>query len=85
MRCLSAEPLLNRLFRNRPALLAWRARLVPTALALFVVQNPLEERASPKARKWTATAASGFIRANDAHRRALPRKSAGCAGREIHP
>ena len=31
-------------FRNRPALTAWRTRLVPSALALFVVQNPLEDR-----------------------------------------
>jgi hypothetical protein len=46
-------------YRNRPALEAWRTRLVPTALALFVLQNPLEERL-PEGTKWTATAASGL-------------------------
>ncbi|MCU6300645.1 class I SAM-dependent methyltransferase [Enterobacter cloacae] len=52
-------------FRNRPALLAWRARLVPTALALFVVQNPLEERL-PEGTKMDSDSRQWFIHANDA-------------------
>ncbi|ELE9706294.1 class I SAM-dependent methyltransferase [Enterobacter cloacae] len=52
-------------FRNRPALLAWRARLVPTALALFVVQNPLEDRL-PEGTKMDSDSRQWFIHANDA-------------------
>ena len=52
-------------FRNRPALLAWRARLVPTALALFVVQNPLEDRL-PDGTKMDSDSRQWFIHANDA-------------------
>lgn len=50
-------------FRNRPALTAWRTRLVPTALALFVVQNPLEERL-PEGTKMDSDSRQWFIHAN---------------------
>ncbi|MGY5369860.1 class I SAM-dependent methyltransferase [Enterobacter oligotrophicus] len=52
-------------FRHRPALAAWRARLVPGALALFVVQNPLEERL-PEGTKMDSESRQWFIHANDA-------------------
>lgn len=44
---------------------AWRARLVPKALALFVVQNPLEERL-PEGTKMDSESRQWFIHANDA-------------------
>jgi hypothetical protein len=46
-------------YRTRPALAAWRARLVPTALAIFVVQIHWKI-SSPKARRWTRKAVSGL-------------------------
>ena len=52
-------------FRNRPALTAWRTRLVPSALALFVVQNPLEDRL-PDGTKMDSDSRQWFIHANDA-------------------
>lgn len=52
-------------YRNRPALAAWRARLVPGALALFVVQNPLEDRL-PEGTKMDSESRQWFIHANDA-------------------
>ncbi len=52
-------------FRNRPALAAWRTRLVPSALALFVVQNPLEDRL-PDGTKMDSDSRQWFIHANDA-------------------
>ncbi|EMV7408451.1 TPA: class I SAM-dependent methyltransferase [Enterobacter soli] len=52
-------------YRNRPALEAWRTRLVPTALALFVVQNPLEDRL-PEGTKMDSDSRQWFIHANDA-------------------
>ena len=52
-------------YRNRPALTAWRTRLVPTALALFVVQNPLEGRL-PEGTKMDSDSRQWFIHANDA-------------------
>lgn len=52
-------------FRTRPALAAWRARLVPSALALFVVQNPLEDRL-PEGTKMDSESRQWFIHANDA-------------------
>lgn len=52
-------------FHNRPALSAWRARLVPSALALFVVQNPLEDRL-PEGTKMDSDSRQWFIHANDA-------------------
>ncbi|HDR2754805.1 TPA: class I SAM-dependent methyltransferase [Enterobacter asburiae] len=52
-------------YRNRPALEAWRTRLVPTALALFVLQNPLEERL-PEGTKMDSDSRQWFIHANDA-------------------
>lgn len=47
-------------YRTRPAMAAWRARLVPRALALFVVQNPLEERL-PEGTKMDSETASGLF------------------------
>ncbi|MEA9396571.1 class I SAM-dependent methyltransferase [Lelliottia amnigena] len=52
-------------YRTRPAMAAWRARLVPKALALFVVQNPLEERL-PEGTKMDSESRQWFIHANDA-------------------
>lgn len=52
-------------YRTRPAMAAWRARLVPRALALFVVQNPLEERL-PEGTKMDSESRQWFIHANDA-------------------
>lgn len=52
-------------YRNRPALAAWRTRLVPSALALFAVQNPLEERL-PEGTKMDSESRRWFIHANDA-------------------
>ena len=52
-------------YRNRPAMAAWRARLVPSALALFVVQNPLEERL-PEGTRMDSESRQWFIHANDA-------------------
>lgn len=52
-------------YRNRPALTAWRTRLVPSALALFVVQNPLEERL-PDGTRMDSDSRQWFIHANDA-------------------
>jgi hypothetical protein len=52
-------------YRNRPALTAWRTRLVPSALALFVVQNPLEGRL-PEGTKMDSDSRQWFIHANDA-------------------
>ena len=54
----------NRLFATGLRF-AWRARLVPTALALFVVQNPLEERL-PEGTKMDSDSRQWFIHANDA-------------------
>lgn len=51
-------------FRNRPALTAWRTRLVPSALALFVVQNPLEERL-PEGTKMDNDSRQWFIHAKE--------------------
>lgn len=55
----------ERAFRTRPAMAAWRARLVPSALALFVVQNPLEERL-PEGTRMDSESRQWFIHANDA-------------------
>lgn len=52
-------------FHNRPALAAWRTRLVPGALALFAVQNPLEDRL-PEGTKMDSGSRQWFIHANDA-------------------
>ncbi|MDA4835368.1 class I SAM-dependent methyltransferase, partial [Enterobacter hormaechei] len=52
-------------FRNRPAGTSWRTRLVPSALALFVVQNPLEDRL-PDGTKMDSDSRQWFIHANDA-------------------
>jgi hypothetical protein len=52
-------------YRTRPALAAWRARLVPSALALFVVQNPLEDRL-PEGTRMDSESRQWFIHANDA-------------------
>ncbi len=52
-------------FATRPAVVAWRTRLVPTALALYAIQNPLDDhlpdgtRMDSRSRQW-------FIHANDA-------------------
>jgi SAM-dependent methyltransferase len=54
-------------YRTRPAMAAWRARLVPKALALFVVQNPLEERLpegtkmDSESRDWLSLASGAAI------------------------
>ncbi|MBM3073966.1 class I SAM-dependent methyltransferase [Enterobacter sp. RHBSTW-00994] len=52
-------------YRTRPALAAWRARLVPTALAIFVVQNPLEDKL-PEGTPMDKESRQWFIHANDA-------------------
>jgi hypothetical protein len=52
-------------FRHRPALLAWRTRLVPSALALFAVQNPLEDKL-PEGTVMDSASRQWFIHANDA-------------------
>ncbi|WP_449557067.1 class I SAM-dependent methyltransferase [Huaxiibacter chinensis] len=55
----------GKVFETRPALAAWRARLVPSALALFVVQNPLEDRL-PDGSRMDSESRQWFIHANDA-------------------
>ncbi|WP_288821606.1 class I SAM-dependent methyltransferase [uncultured Leclercia sp.] len=52
-------------FRHRPALAAWRVRLVPSALALFAVQNPLEDKL-PEGTVMDSASRQWFIHANDA-------------------
>lgn len=52
-------------FASRPAIVAWRTRLVPTALALYAIQNPLDEHL-PDGTRMDSRSRMWFIHANDA-------------------
>lgn len=52
-------------FANRPAVVAWRTRLVPSALALYAIQNPLDEHL-PDGTRMDSNSRQWFIHANDA-------------------
>jgi len=52
-------------FATRPAIVAWRTRLVPTALALYAIQNPLDEHL-PDGTRMDSRSRLWFIHANDA-------------------
>lgn len=52
-------------FATRPAVVAWRTRLVPTALALYAIQNPLDEHL-PDGTRMDSNSRQWFIHANDA-------------------
>lgn len=64
-RIIPLHPLSERVYRDRPALVAWRTKLVPSALALYAIQNPLEEHL-PDGTKMDSESRPWFIHANDA-------------------
>ncbi|AXF62699.1 MULTISPECIES: cyclopropane-fatty-acyl-phospholipid synthase family protein [unclassified Leclercia] len=63
LRC--QHPWSEKAFTNRPAVVAWRTRLVPTALALYAIQNPLDEHL-PDGTRMDSNSRQWFIHANDA-------------------